>query len=70
MSEKHINPATTQVTIDIPSATLPAKVCTQCGGIWLSASVAKEMDEALTERRGIVRVEQVPVISLEKIGAP
>lgn len=48
-------------------ADVPARVCAQCGEIWLSASTAKEMDRALSEAKRIVRIEQVPVVSLAEV---
>ncbi|KFI35297.1 hypothetical protein HX99_06220 [Peptococcaceae bacterium SCADC1_2_3] len=48
---------------------VPSKVCTQCGEVWLSSKIVREMDIAINEKRRIVRVESVPVFSLKEMQA-
>jgi YgiT-type zinc finger domain-containing protein len=45
---------------------VPAKVCSQCGEIWLSAEVAEEMDRIIEKHEKPIKYERVPVYSLKK----
>lgn len=45
---------------------VPAQVCRDCGEIWLSPEVAKEMDKKLVESRQPDKFVTVPVWSLAR----
>jgi YgiT-type zinc finger domain-containing protein len=43
---------------------VPVLVCTQCGHVWLEASVSQAIDEIILKHATPKRYEQVPVFSL------
>jgi YgiT-type zinc finger domain-containing protein len=45
---------------------VPARVCRQCGHVWLSAEVSQRIDEIIRTRPEPLRYVKVPVFSLAR----
>lgn len=46
---------------------VPALVCTQCGEIWLEASVTQLIDELIQKNPKPQKYQKIPVFSLEAL---